>query len=180
MVISEEFKKIITDDILRCEKEINEGSKNSRSELHSVMLSKYSKIIDGFSEKLLSLSYDDAGTYRLRNLITMKEKLELFKAMGYQNSYAPQPDTVTFNNTMTTSVNISIEDVKEQIEKMTSLKEEEILEIHEKIDELENILKSNDRKTKKWERAKGIIKWVADKGVDVGIAMLPLLMQIGQ
>lgn len=27
-------------------------------------------------------------------------------------------------------------------------------------------------------RAKGIIKWIADKGVDVGIAMLPLLLNI--
>ena len=28
------------------------------------------------------------------------------------------------------------------------------------------------------ENAKEIIKWIADKGVDVGIALLPLLLQI--
>ena len=50
----------------------------------------------------------------------------------------------------------------------------------EKIDELETIVGANERKTKKWERAKEIIKWIADKSVDVGIAMLPLIMKIGQ
>lgn len=40
--------------------------------------------------------------------------------------------------------------------------------------------KSEDARqpNKKWENAKGIVKWIADKGVDVGIALLPLLMQI--
>jgi len=47
-----------------------------------------------------------------------------------------------------------------------------------KINELEKIVKSPDRKSKKWENAKGIVKWIADKGVDVGIALLPLLLQI--
>ena len=28
------------------------------------------------------------------------------------------------------------------------------------------------------ENAKEIVKWIADKGVDVGIALLPLLLQI--
>ena len=46
------------------------------------------------------------------------------------------------------------------------------------INELEKIVKSSDRKSKKWENAKGIVKWIADKGVDVGIALLPLLLQI--
>ncbi len=33
------------------------------------------------------------------------------------------------------------------------------------------IIKSSDCKMKKWKNAKGIIKWIADKGVDVGIAV---------
>ena len=63
---------------------------------------------------------------------------------------------------------------------MTSLPDEEIEEILSKINELENIVNSTDRKTKKWENAKDIIKWVADKGVDVGTALLPIVLQIGQ
>ena len=63
---------------------------------------------------------------------------------------------------------------------MGSLTDSEIDEILSKIDELENIVNSSDRKTKKWDKAKGIIKWVADKGVDVGISLLPLILKIGE
>lgn len=62
---------------------------------------------------------------------------------------------------------------------MSSLREDEIEEITSKIDEIERIVNSKDRKTKKWEKAKEIIKWIAEKGVDVGITLLPLLLQIG-
>jgi predicted nucleotidyltransferase len=61
---------------------------------------------------------------------------------------------------------------------MSALPETEIDEILRKIDEIEDIVHSSDRRAKKWENAKNIIKWIADKGVDVGIALLPLLLQI--
>ena len=63
---------------------------------------------------------------------------------------------------------------------MTSLKDSDIDEILEKINELERIVKSTDRKSKKWANAGEIIKWIADKGIDVGLTLLPLLMQIGE
>ena len=60
---------------------------------------------------------------------------------------------------------------------MTALTDSEVEEILEKVNELEKIVESKDRKTKKWENAKGIIKWIADKGVDVGITLLLLLLK---
>ena len=61
---------------------------------------------------------------------------------------------------------------------MSALPDVEIREILSRIDELEAIVKSSERRSKKWENAKEIIKWIAYKGVDVGIALLPLLLQI--
>ena len=61
---------------------------------------------------------------------------------------------------------------------MTTLPDSELRDILKKVEELEVIVQSQDRRTKKWENAKEIIKWVADKGVDVGIALLPLLLKI--
>ena len=52
--------------------------------------------------------------------------------------------------------------------------------LQQKIDELEKIFNSSDRKTKKWEKAKEIIKWVADKGIDVGLTLLPLILKLGE
>lgn len=74
--------------------------------------------------------------------------------------------------------NISFSDVRKEIENMSALPDAEIEEILSKINELEKIVKSSDRKSKKWENKKGIVKWITDKGVDVGIALLPLLLQI--
>ena len=78
------------------------------------------------------------------------------------------------NNTM----NISFEDARKTINDMSSLSENEIEEIQSKINALEEIVNSKESKSKKWSKAKDIIKWVADKGVDVGIALLPLILKI--
>lgn len=181
-MVSEDFKKIIDEDISKCEKELNSGNQNSRDRLHGTLVSKYGKIIDGFSDDLENLHYDYDGLYVVHNLETLKQKLILFKAMGYQNKYSNENNSgVVVNNTnqLNATFNISFEEVKRQVEDMTSLTESDIIEIHKKIDELEKIVNSSDRKTKKWDNARNIIKWIADKGVDVGIAMLPLLLQIG-
>ena len=63
---------------------------------------------------------------------------------------------------------------------MSALSEAEIEEILEKLTELENIVNSIDRKTKMWEKAKGIINWIATKGVDVAMTVIPLLMKLGE
>ena len=113
----------------------------------------------------------------------MQQKLELFQAMNYENIYSDNTgNALTINNanSVDVSVNVSFSDVRKQVEDMTALKEEEIQEILQKIDELEKIANSNERKTKKWERAKGFLKWLADKSVDVGIALLPLIMKIAE
>ena len=41
-------------------------------------------------------------------------------------------------------------------------------------------INSTDRKTKKWDKAKGIINWIATKGVDVAMTVIPLLMKLGE
>ena len=89
---------------------------------------------------------------------------------------------ITLNNMNQFSaiINISFEDTKRKIENMTSLTDSEIDEIHNKIDELEKIIISSERKTKKWDQAKDIIKWVADKGIDVGSTLLPLILKLGE
>ena len=83
---------------------------------------------------------------------------------------SPLLDTINLQN---------FSEVRNKIEEMGSLTDSEIDEILSKIDELENIVNSSDRKTKKWDKAKGIINWVATKGVDVALTVIPLLMKIG-
>jgi hypothetical protein len=178
-----DFVKIIEEDIKKCDEEIINGNKQSREKLRNFLISKYRAIIDGFDTGLQDLFYDKDGTYCKDNLELMKQKLVLFKAMGYKNIYAKtDSNTINVHNTNALSpvFNITFSEAKKKVGYMTSLKEEEIVEIHAKIDELEQIINSSDRKSEKWEKANDIIKWVADKGIDVGITMLPLILKLGE
>lgn len=89
---------------------------------------------------------------------------------------------ITINNTNTNenhnSFDMSFNMARETINSMTALTNEEIEEIQKRINELEEIVSSKDSKSKKWSKAKEIIKWIADKGVDIGIALLPLVLKI--
>lgn len=175
--MTEDFKKIIDNDIVRCEEALS-GKGDIRA-LYTELRSKYSPIITDFDKRLKHMY--DISDYT-PNIGIMKNKLTLFKAMDYRNSFnQAEPQTIINNNntnSIVIDIDISFEQARESIENMTALPDSEVEEILKKIDELEKIVQSNDRKTKKWENAKGIIKWIADKGVDVGIALLPLLLQI--
>lgn len=81
-------------------------------------------------------------------------------------------------NNNNNTISITFDNVRDNVNAMTSLPEEEIRDVLNKIDKLEKIVKSTDGKSKKWSNAKEIIKWIADKGADVGIALLPLLLKI--
>lgn len=88
--------------------------------------------------------------------------------------------TNTNNNTNENNnyVSVTFESVRDKVNNMTSLPDEDIEEIQKLIGEIEEIVNSKETKSKKWSKAKEIIKWIADKGVDVGIALLPLILKI--
>lgn len=81
--------------------------------------------------------------------------------------------------TQTQTINITFEDVRRQIEEMTGLSEGETQETLTKIDEIKAIVELKEPKKTKWQKIKPILTWLADKSVDVGIALLPLIMKIG-
>ena len=117
------------------------------------------------------------------NLYQIYNKLLTFQALNYPGlgaSVACSPNTVVnITNTNSNTVTVTFDSVRKNIEDMTSLSEEEVQEIQNKIDEIEEIVISKENKRKKWSKTKEIIKWIADKGVDVGITVLPLLLKIG-
>ena len=109
------------------------------------------------------------------------EKLRLQVELAKESSavHNHNINNVENKNIINNTMNISFEDARKTINDMSSLPENEIEEIQSKINVLEEIVNSKESKSKKWSKAKDIIKWVADKGVDVGIALLPLILKIG-
>ena len=130
----------------------------------------------GFDHPALS------ATSLTNNLNLMKSKLEGY-ALGLekptQKSYSPSNNVnVNVSNTNEVNVTVSFEQARQQIEDMTSLTDKETEEILAKITDLEEIINSKEKKKTKWEKAKGVLVWLADKSFDVGMALLPLLLKI--
>ena len=137
----------------------------------------YGYILDfGFDHPALSLAS------LTNNLNLMKSKLEGY-ALGLekptQKVYSPSNSVnVNVSNTNEINITVSFEQARQQIEDMTSLTDKETEEILAKIAELEEIINSKDKKKTKWEKAKSVLVWLADKSFDVGITILPLLLQV--
>ncbi len=116
------------------------------------------------------------------NLEMMKAKLETYK---YQMNAVqlPKPEvsnSQVVNVTNSVNVNVTFEQVRKEVEEMSSLTNKDTEEILEKISEIEEVVKSKDSKKSKWEKVKPVLAWLANKSCDVGIALLPLLLKIGQ
>lgn len=202
--VTEEFKQMIDEDIKNLKDSLSDISNTrtleySKLELYKDLTAKYHPYLPGFGDGLYNYLrnagfYENVEGESLRhNLSQVYNKLLTFKATGYpslismqeqQNNrvvlnanYTSQNTNNNSNENINTTCN-SFDQVRKKIENMSSLPDADIEEILHRINELEQIIQSSDRKSKKWENAKGIINWIADKGVDVGISMLPLLLQI--
>lgn len=179
----EKLKSVIA-DCNNCEMEENE-----KLVLYKDITGKYHAYIPRLSDGLYGFYqqtaiYDDvSGEALFHNLRQVYNKMLSFKALGYPTlkDNAPQSAPIvqiTNKNENHNDINISISDIRNRIENMSALKDSEIDEILNKIDELEKIIQSSERKTKKWENAKEIVKWIAEKSVDVGMVLLPLVLKI--
>lgn len=190
-----DFKIMYDEDLTALKKAISdcnnsESPESAKLQLYKNITAKYHsyvpKLGDGLYQYIPNNGfYDDvSGDSLFHNLNQIYNKLQSFKALGYPALKDTIPNTtspvVQINNTNENKIDITIsfKEVRKTVENMTSLQDTEIDEILTKIDDLEKIIYSKDRKTKKWDNAKDIIHWIADKGVDVGIALLPLLLQI--
>lgn len=159
-------------------------------ELHRYLDGKYQSCIANWGYGMwgyvqgCGFAYDGLDTDSLKeNLSMMKPKLEAF-ALGWNGAGQPKecvptitPDVnVTVNNHVV--INISFDQVRERIEDMTALSREQTDEILEKINELEGISKEKSSRKTKWEKVRPIIAFALDKGADVAIAILSLVMQM--
>ena len=83
--------------------------------------------------------------------------------------------TQNSQQSMENVVTLSLDQTIEVINKLPeeTLSPEEKIELAEK---LASIFAAKDKKTK-WDKAQGILKWLGDKGVEVGLAALPYIVQ---
>lgn len=169
---------------------VDKTNEKALEELHRYLDGKYQGCIAEWGKSMWSYSKDNGFDYYylgadslIDNLNQMKPKLEAY-ALGWNVSKKSSPSrstatpnvNVTVNNEI--NINITFEQAREKVQDMTSLTDEQTQEILDKITELEEIINSKDKKKTKWEKAKSVLVWLADKSFDVGMILLPLLLKI--
>lgn len=191
---STDFTRMVDEDILKCGDTLDGNFDEKKwKDLHAELTAKYSSHIsdigsdmyDFFAQgNFFDVDSMDEDTLR-HNLFVLKNKLVAFKSYGYKNRKQVSGDKGiniqnTLSATQTQTINVSFEAVKRQIEDMTGLSDAETAETLNKIDEIKAIVELQEPKKSKWQKIKPILIWLADKSVDVGIALMPLILKIGE
>lgn len=188
------FSKMVDEDIQKCDATLN-GSYNEAKwkYLHIELTAKYSSHLTDIASDMYN--FFDVGNYfdvdtmsesTLRhNLFVLKNKLIAFKNYGYKNPKMTSGSTGiaienNLNATQSQTITISFDGIKRQIENMSGLSDTETKETIGKIDEIKAIVELKESKKRKWQKIKPILIWLADKSVDVGCALLPLILKIGE
>lgn len=186
MEMPKEFYDMVCSDIKRIEESDNLSS-DDRLKLHREIDGRYQACVRNWFSGLrganANLSEINYGRIMERPLL-VKENLEMMK--GKLDTYKHQmnaiaiPEPATTNVTVNNTVNIamSFEEAKQKIEDMTALNREQTDEILAKIGELEEISKEKTSRKTKWEKVKPIIAFALDKGADVAVAILSLVLQM--
>ena len=81
------------------------------------------------------------------------------------------------NNTNTITINMQIEDVHQSIEDNTYIGDSEKEELLNVLKEIKELQSSQENKSKKWDKAKGILAFILDKGADIAIMYIPQILK---
>lgn len=99
-----------------------------------------------------------------------------------QSSSAKSNPSVVINNSNTNSatasanadIKITIEQAKQQVED-AGFGDEQYKAVMDKLAEIESITNSQESKGGKWKKAKEILKWCTEQGIEIAKIILPLL-----
>lgn len=184
----EDLENIVNADITAIDEAISSNDEAQMKHIHMMIEGKYSTVISnigqstyGYIEKY-GFNYELIGKESLlHNLYLMKAKLQ-----GYLCSFPIQVVemvplnniSVNVSNTNEISITVSFEQAKQRIDDMPGLTDNDTEEIKSKIDELEHISQETLPKKKKWEKVKPILMFALDKGADVAITIMGLILQM--
>lgn len=183
-------EKAIKKDIQKINDVMNNNDDTELISLHRLLDGKYQTVIIDWGKSMWGYSNESGFNYLLLDADSIKENLSLmghkleafliglndkrnFGKFAYNSGI-----NVTINNSNIVDVEINFEEIRQKIEDMPGLNNEDTEEIKSKIDELENISKESISKKKKWEKVKPILLFVIDKGADVAISIMPLILQM--
>lgn len=184
----EEQDRNIRADINNINGVIEADDENKLHEMHVYLDGKYSSYIPNWGMSTYGYNSKLGYNYGVLDKDSLIHNLSVFKAKlsGYlcdfdiarQSSSPMNNINVNVSNSNELTVNISFEDARKIIDEMPGLDDAATEEIKEKINELESISNENIPKKKKWEKVKPILAFALDKGADVAITIMGLILQM--
>ena len=186
--IPKEFCDMIKADIQEIDDCLKAGDSTTQWELFRRVDGRYQACIKNW---YYGMAYANSDCTNLRvanlmtrpnmvtqNLILAKAKLETYQYKMNAVSPAEPTTQVNVTNTNTIGLNLTFDEAREDVKNMTSLTDADTDEILKRIQELEKVVNSGESKKSKWEKAKPVLKWLADKSFDIGKIILPLILKI--
>ncbi len=177
------FKTMIKKDIELCDDYI---SKNMATNAQvNALLGKYIMDYPSFNKGIIAYaSVPGYETNEIENIKIIKSKLEyLLNRVDnpdlYNDSKSSGITISTVNNNTNSnnvSLNMSVEDIKSNIDNNTYLSDSDKSELLKKLDEILELQKSKDNKSQKWNKAKKILEFLLDKGADIAIMYIPQIL----
>lgn len=177
------FKTMIKKDIELCNNYI---SKNMATNAQvNALLGKYIMDYPSFNKGIIAYaSVPGYETNEIENIKIIKSKLEyLLNRVDnpdlYNDSKSSGITISTVNNNTNSnnvSLNMSVEDIKSNIDNNTYLSDSDKSELLKKLDEILELQNSKDNKAQKWNKAKKILEFLLDKGADIAIMYIPQIL----
>lgn len=183
----EEKIKVLEGYICALDDAITKKDVGKAKELQTEIIAVYEPEIDSLKSKLDNYSFTHYGASTPVDYIgdakLLRAKLQNYKlnlASGLYKPFQGVDGAVTVtqhvNQDVSTSVVINLEQTIHSIlqlpESVLSDDEKEILS-----GKIASISAEKDRE-KRWEKVSGVLKWIADKGIQVGIAALPYITKM--
>lgn len=180
------LKHEVYSDIEKCGLILDSKDTEKAKKYVSIIAASYGDYIAGINDGLdfNRQHYSDSIDY-LGDLEILKRKLELFRSnaciptKNYGSKFEINNNNDN-NNINTNNINIQLEfkEIREMIQNNGSLSEEEINEVLLKIDEIEEVNKSEEPINKKWFKLKSIMVWTATKGIVIAAPILNLITAV--
>jgi hypothetical protein len=184
----ESQEKTISEDINKIEDALSSVEENELKEVHIYLDGKYGACITNWGKSMYGYNAEYGFNYNylgqdslVHNLKLMKGKLEGYLCGFSQIASLSGPSnniSVNVSNTNEIAIDVSFEQARQKIEDMPGLTDADTEEIKGKINDLENIANEDIPKKKKWEKIKPILKFAIDKGADVAITIMGLILQM--
>lgn len=185
----QEREKAVKADKKRIDQALSSNDETTLKATHMDIDGKYGAYILDWGKSMYAYGEDLGFNYEwlskdslIHNLTLMKSRIEGY-SLGFERqtnrTYAPNNNvSVNVSNTNEVNVSVSFEDVRKQIEDMTSLTASQTKDALDKVTEIESVVNGTGSKKSKWEKIKPILTWLADKSFDVAMTMLPLLLKV--